>query len=196
MPKIFSTEKKQALYALLKKNCLRLMKESGYKGLSIRELARLTGISAGTFYNFYPSKEALLLAMMGDCREALQARFAALARGGRGVGREEFVELYFDFFVADTENVLRYLSRDDLTALLLRADGGGTAETIQSGMAGNAAFLRNPKRNINFNAVMNLTQLINLCLENKDLLVEDELNNTIKTLLNNIADEIFEEDAE
>ena len=62
-------------------------------------------------------------------------------------------------------------------------------------MEKNIKYIDKPKKNINFNAVINFTQLIHLCLENSDLLVNEEIDNTIKKLLENLADEIFEEEA-
>ena len=75
MPKIFSDAKKQFLYKSIKQNCIDLMCKKGYKQLNIRELAKITGISTGTFYNFYDSKEALILSIMEDAQRDLENRF-------------------------------------------------------------------------------------------------------------------------
>ena len=53
MPKIFSDARKQSLYKIIKQNCINLIREKGYKQHNIKELAKTTGISTGTFYNFY-----------------------------------------------------------------------------------------------------------------------------------------------
>lgn len=195
MPKIFSTDKKQMLHELLKENCVNLMKDSGYKGLNIRDLAKTTGISAGTFYNFYHSKEALILEIMNDCQNRMQNQFLEIYQNKGGVSRTDFIDLYYDFFMTDKNNVLQYLSRDDLTALLLRSDKKITLETAKNIILQNINLLSNPREHINLNAVINFTQLINLCIENKDLLVEEELTSTIEKLLDNLADELFQEAA-
>lgn len=193
MPKIFSTDKKQLLHELLKENCVNLIKDSGYKSLNIRDLAKTTGISAGTFYNFYHSKEDLILEIMNDCQNRLQNQFLEIYQNKGGVSRIDFIDLYYDFFMTDKNNVLQYLSRDDLTALLLRSDKKITLETAKNIILQNINLLSNPREHINLNAVINFTQLINLCIENKDLLVEEELTSTIKKLLDNLADELFQE---
>lgn len=192
MPKIFSTDKKQMLYQLLKQNCIVLLKEGGYKNLNIRDLTRKTGISAGTFYHFYSSKEELILKIINDCQERLQKQFTELYQTKGGISRNDFIDLYYTFFVMDKDNILQYLSRDDLTSLLLRSDETVSSNTLKNMIMKNINFLIHPKETINLNAVINFTQLLNFCIQNKDLLVEDELTNTMKKLVENIADELFE----
>lgn len=55
-------------------------------------------------------------------------------------------------------------------------------------------YIDKPKKNINFNAVINFIQLVNLCLQNSDLLVKGEIESTVKKLLENITEQIFEEE--
>lgn len=193
MPKIFSQDKKQQLYDLLKKNCILLMRERGYKGFNIRDLSRMTGISSGTFYHFYPSKEALIFSIMIDCQNRLQDQFALVYRNQGSVSRIDFINLYYHFFMIDESNILRYLSRDDLTMLFLRSNQNGSQDSIKDRMKANIQYIKKPKDNINFNAVINLIQIINLCIENSDLLIKEEFVNTIYRLLDNMADEIFME---
>lgn len=195
MPKIFSTEEKQKLYEMLKQNCLVLIKKRGYKGFNIRDLTRMTGISAGTFYHFYPSKENLIFEVMQDCQDRLKAQFMEIYKSKGCIGRQEFIDLYNTFFVTDKNNILRYLARDDLTSLFLHSGRKMTFETVENLIVHNLGFLSSPKENVNFNAVINFTQLINLCIENRDLLVEEELTGTINRLLENIADELFKKEA-
>ena len=195
MPKIFSDAKKQFLYKSIKQNCVDLMCKKGYKQLSIRELAKITGISTGTFYNFYDSKEALILSIMEDAQRDLENRFWKLLECNRKITKVEFIDLYSFFFLRDEKNIFRYLSRDDLTAILLRVEKKQSFDAIKISMEKNIKYIDKPKKNINFHAVINFIQLIHLCIENSDLLVKEEIENTVKKLLENLADEIFEEEA-
>ena len=195
MPKIFSDAKKQFLYKSIKQNCIDLMCKKGYKQLNIRELAKITGISTGTFYNFYDSKEALILSIMEDAQRDLENRFWKLLECNRKITKAEFIDLYSFFFLRDKKNIFRYLSRYDLTAILLRAEKKQSFDAIKISMEKNIKYIDKPKKNINFHAVINFTQLIHLCIENSDLLVKEEIENTVKKLLENLADEIFEEES-
>lgn len=195
MPKVFSPDKKQQLFDLLKKNCILLMKERGYKGFNIRDLSSRTGISSGTFYHFYASKEALIFSIMMDCQNNLQNQFIKLFRNTGSVTRHDFIDLYFDFFMKDENNILRYLSRDDLTMLFLRSNQNQSKESIIDLMNANIQFIKHPKEKINYDAVINWIQIINLCIENNDLLIKEEFVNIIYRLLENMADEIYKEGA-
>lgn len=194
MPKIFSEEKKRYLYRQLKENCVALMKEKGYRGFNIRDLAKMTGISPGTFYHFFASKEALILEIMKDCQNRLYQRFLDIYKLSGGVGREDFLKLYYCFFVEEEQNLYRYLSRDDLTALCLRSDHPFPLEAVKRAMLENAKLLVHPRKDINLNAVLNFIQLINLCIENRDILIQEEWTHTVERLLHNMAEEIFEEE--
>ena len=120
MPKIFSDARKQSLYKIIKQNCINLIREKGYKQLNIRELAKTTGISTGTFYNFYNSKEDLILSIMEESQHNLENRFFKILECNGKITKSEFIDLYSFFFLRDEKNIFRYLSRDDLTAILLR----------------------------------------------------------------------------
>lgn len=94
----------------------------------------------------------------------------------------------------DESNIFRYLSRDDLTTILLRADRSQPFENIRTSMEKNIMYIDKPKKNINFNAIINFIQLVNLCLQNSDLLVKEEIESTVKKLLENNTEQIFEEE--
>lgn len=194
MPKIFSEHQKQLLYKMLKDNSINLIQKKGYKNLTIRDLTKISGISTGTFYHFYNSKEDLILAVIEEVQHNLENRFLKFFECDGIITKSKFIDLYYFFFMEDKTNILRYLSRDDITTILLRAKKKQSFETAKISIARNMKYLDKPKQTINFDAVINFIQLINLCLENSDLLVKDEMGNTIRRLLENIADEIFEGD--
>lgn len=97
MPKIFSDARKQSLYKIIKQNCINLIREKGYKQLNIRELAKTTGISTGTFYNFYNSKEDLILSIMEESQHNLENRFFKILECNGKITKSGFVKLVVIF---------------------------------------------------------------------------------------------------
>ena len=79
--------------------------ELGYETATVRDIIRRAGLAAGTFYNYYRSKEEVFAALADDGAR----RFAPILKGlrGHGHGFETFVKLaitaYFGF-LADEHN--------------------------------------------------------------------------------------------
>jgi AcrR family transcriptional regulator len=73
--------------------------ELGYEAATVRDIIRRTGLAAGTFYNYYRSKEEVFAALADDGAR----RFAPILKGlrGKGTNFEEFVRqaifAYFEF---------------------------------------------------------------------------------------------------
>jgi AcrR family transcriptional regulator len=79
--------------------------EIGYETATVRDIIRRAGLAAGTFYNYFRSKEEVFAALADDGAR----RFAPILKGLRGHGHsfETFVQLaiaaYFNF-LADEHN--------------------------------------------------------------------------------------------
>lgn len=80
--------------------------ELGYETATVRDIIRRTGLAAGTFYNYYRSKEEVFAALADDGAR----RFAPILKGlrGRGLSFEDFVEsaigAYFSFIADEHKN--------------------------------------------------------------------------------------------
>ena len=80
--------------------------ELGYETATVRDIIRRAGLAAGTFYNYYRSKEEVFAALSDDGAR----RFAPILKGLRGQGHsfETFVHLaitaYFGFLADEHEN--------------------------------------------------------------------------------------------
>jgi AcrR family transcriptional regulator len=80
--------------------------EIGYETATVRDIIRRAGLAAGTFYNYYRSKEEVFAALADEGAR----RFAPILKGLRGHGHsfETFVELaiaaYFGFLADEHKN--------------------------------------------------------------------------------------------
>jgi AcrR family transcriptional regulator len=80
--------------------------ELGYETATVRDIIRRTGLAAGTFYNYYRSKEEVFAALADDGAR----RFAPILKSLRGKGSsfEEFVRAaiyaYFEFMADEHES--------------------------------------------------------------------------------------------
>ena len=80
--------------------------ELGYEAATVRDIIRRTGLAAGTFYNYYRSKEEVFAALADDGAR----RFNPILKSLRGQGHsfETFVQLaigaYFNFLADEHRN--------------------------------------------------------------------------------------------
>ena len=89
--------------------------ESGYEASSIRDVVRRTGLAAGTFYNYFPDKESVLLALLTDRADELRERLSLARARAR-----DFESLVADAFLV----YFAFLAEDPATLELLRRNAG------------------------------------------------------------------------
>ncbi len=72
----------------------RVLRERGIAGATTKEIARAAGLSEGSLYNYFASKEALFLAVLGERLLPFFTLVCALqARAGSGTVRGNLAEL-------------------------------------------------------------------------------------------------------
>ena len=104
----------------------------GFEAATTREIAAAAGIAVGTLFNYFPSKEAIVMAMVAEALDKARRRFEAGPRG------ESLVEDLFAFIAAELRGLrpLRGCLRPVLeTALspLVRANASPDGEAIRIG---------------------------------------------------------------
>gem|GEM_PF-222841 len=77
MPRPFTDSERDAIRRRLHVAGRDLFARRGLRATTVEALARAAGISKGAFYLFYPSKEALFLALMEEIEVQIQARLEA-----------------------------------------------------------------------------------------------------------------------
>ena len=79
--------------------------EQGYEAASVRDIIRRTDLASGTFYNYFPDKDAIFVALIDETGEQARRRVRAARRSARTAS--EFVEggyrAFFEFIVEEPE---------------------------------------------------------------------------------------------
>ena len=97
--------------------------ELGYGAAGVREVVRRTGLAPGTFYNYFPDKEAVFRALVDEFAHEVQARMRE-ARA-RATTAEEFVHdgfLAFFEFIAENPEMFRLVRRNAGTIPVITED--------------------------------------------------------------------------
>jgi AcrR family transcriptional regulator len=103
----------------------------GYDAASVRDIVARTDLAPGTFYNYFPDKRSVLLALTGEAaREAGQRIREARARAS---SLEELAEqgfrAYFEFIAGD-RTMFALMRRNVSTLRALGVDETGFAEGV------------------------------------------------------------------
>jgi len=79
--------------------------EDGYEAAGVRDIIRRTDLASGTFYNYFPDKEAIFRALVEDTGREARRRVRAARRRARTA--REFVEggfgAFFEYIVEDPQ---------------------------------------------------------------------------------------------
>jgi AcrR family transcriptional regulator len=79
--------------------------EEGYGAASVRDIIRRTDLASGTFYNYFPDKDAIFVALISEVGEEARRRVRIARRSARTA--EDFVvggyRAFFEFIVEDPE---------------------------------------------------------------------------------------------
>jgi AcrR family transcriptional regulator len=77
--------------------------ECGYDAAAVRHIVARTELAPGTFYNYFPDKESIFRALVGDSIAGVRERLRVARRNARSI--EEFVggayRAYFEAMAAD-----------------------------------------------------------------------------------------------
>ena len=79
--------------------------ELGYEAAGVRDIIRRTDLASGTFYNYFPDKEAIFVALIAETGEEARRRVREARRSARTAA--EFVDggyrAFFEFIVEEPE---------------------------------------------------------------------------------------------
>lgn len=106
---------------------LEVFAERGYGEATIRDLIRASGLSTGTFYNYFPDKEAVLRALVD--RSATELRAILHERRIAATGPEDFVVGGFRAF-------FEYMTSDPTFFTLLSRNAGAVRQMLDEPILG------------------------------------------------------------
>jgi AcrR family transcriptional regulator len=115
--------RKAANRAVLLQAALEAFGELGYGAAGVRDVVRRTPLASGTFYNYFPDKEAVFRALVEEVGEEVGRRVAA-ARAAASTPRAFIEDAYrasFEYMVADPRR-FAFLRRNAGTIRLLFDD--------------------------------------------------------------------------
>lgn len=102
--------------AAIKSAALSLFAQHGYGAVSMRMIADAVGVNPGTLYNHFPSKQALLVALMTGHLDALQAAYQEFDHASDPVAAlEDFARFHVRYHISRPDDV--FIAYMELRAL-------------------------------------------------------------------------------
>jgi AcrR family transcriptional regulator len=122
MPRAFNDEERKRIRARLIEAGKRLINRVGAKGITVDEAAQAAGISKGSFYSFFPSREDFILSVFESWEEQYRSALFREVLEGSGTARQRLERFFL--------GALEILEREPGLAHL----GSGEIERIREGL--------------------------------------------------------------
>ncbi len=194
MPRIFSDEDRAAIRRKLLDLGLRELERGGFRKCAVEELAASAGIAKGTFYRFFPSKEAffyeVMLAIRDGNRDMMRRALLDPAVDRRAVAdflfeRYTTVKTVFDYFTMDEMNIVfRKLPGK-------RAESESQSESF---LAELLAGMRGVNKDIDKHIVLSVLNILAMSASNATLVISGDKAATIRYLADGLARYMFREE--
>lgn len=204
MPRAFNESERDRIEARLLETGRRLFERQGLRKTNVAELAAAAGIGKGSFYLFYPSKEALFMAISDrfetQIKAALGLELEALRRDGadaRTLLRRYFA-LHFEAF--ERHPFLALLGdRAELEPLLLRVGPERFAAERERDAAFFAKLIASWQREgvvdpeLDPRAVSALSRAVLALIQGRDLIGDDDWPGMVELVIDAFASRLATE---
>lgn len=136
-------KKNDELRTILLQHARALMQEEGLDAVNIRALAQRAGIATGTVYNYFASKDEILLALTRQSWQEALLELDRTIQGGSFLAQVEQIYLFLQEHIAgDVGIMMRNLTRVEATAQAnMRAMTDMLARNLVQRMAQDPALL-------------------------------------------------------
>ncbi|WP_182301626.1 TetR/AcrR family transcriptional regulator [Cohnella cholangitidis] len=129
--------RKQQLKEQIFSEAIRLFKERGYDNVTVEEIVQRCGVAKGTFFNYFPKKEGLLLHLGRSQLETLKQILEK--HGGAGDPREKisliFRQLLSRYREQSDSELLRLVISETIRSALLMKEQTDHITLFQQGLA-------------------------------------------------------------
>ncbi len=169
-----------------------LLKKYGMTHMSVAKITEAAGIGVSTFYNFFPSKEAYVYAVLQYRRKIIPELIKKALNGKEKAGPEE-TRTYLKFMMDEKYSVFPSLSPEDEKRLLDMLPEQAGPDLQRETEIGTMFFqqMEGVRPDMNFALVTNLIKLYVLGAEGREMLHDVAYEETMERMRDLILYEIF-----
>lgn len=164
----------------------------GITHLRVEDVTSAVGVAKGTFYSFFPSKEAFVAAMVASSRQDAMDALVTMQDKGDGLSPEDMRRWLVAMWHSE-KNIFRRIGMDDYEYLVGRDPGFDRfdPDTDRRVMGEVLRHFAGVRDGCDWRVVANLQKGLALMLLNRNGLHEDALDATIDAMINAMLAEVF-----
>lgn len=190
MPKIFSEQEREIIRMKLINAGMEELENKSYRNIAVDSLAAEVGIAKGTFYNFFPSKEAYFYAVMQFVKEKNRNELKELLLCEK-IQKDEIVSCLYHRYTK-IKTVYDYFSPEEIKIIVRKlpdSDGADDSVEFAEWICENLSVSDKEKK---AKIIVNMCNIMAMAASNRDMLEPCAYEETIFIFCNAIADYILE----
>lgn len=120
MATAFSNQERELIKAALNEAAKDCLRQYGVRKTTVDELIHRTGISKGSFYNFYDSKEALIFHVLEEYQMSLINELLVELEESEQLGVDTFTELVYGLYQKVSDSFIMTIIKNQEFDVLMR----------------------------------------------------------------------------
>lgn len=198
MATAFTDEEKGIIRKKLHKVAKECLQRYGIRKTTVDQMAEMAGISKGSFYNFYSSKEMLFFTVLEEYQiDTMNRLTKQLAQTTSQIGTEQFARLLYDFYQDFRHSFVYTVFKNHEIELLIRKlpkEVIANHRLIDDRMAEKVVSRINIKETISVEIISALFRTIAMSILHIEEIGEKQFDTILKLLIQGIVEQIAKEE--
>ena len=197
MATAFTAEEKEVIRKKLHKVAKECLQRYGVKKTTVDQMAAMTDISKGSFYNFYSSKEMLFFAVLEEYQIDVMDRLTEQLGMEAKIDTNRLVELLYDFYQDFRYSFMYTIFKNHEMELLVRKlprEVIANHHLIDDRMVKKIVSRINIRENVSLEIVSALFRTIAMTILHIKEIGEKQFDTTLKLVIQGIVEQITKED--
>ena len=197
MATAFTAEEKEVIRKKLHKVAKECLQRYGVKKTTVDQMAAMTDISKGSFYNFYSSKEMLFFAVLEEYQIDVMNRLTEQLGMETKIDTNRLVQLLYDFYQDFRYSFMYTIFKNHEMELLIRKlpkEVITNHHLIDDRMVKKIVSRIDIRENVSVEIVSALFRTIAMTILHIEEIGEEQFDTTLKLVIQGVVEQITKED--
>ena len=197
MATAFTAEEKEVIRKKLHKVAKECLQRYGVKKTTVDQMAAMTDISKGSFYNFYSSKEMLFFAVLEEYQIDVMDRLTEQLDMEAKIDTNRLVQLLYDFYQDFRYSFMYTIFKNNEMELLIRKlpkEVITNHHLIDDRMVKKIVSRIDIRENVSVEIVSALFRTIAMTILHIEEIGEKQFDITLKLVIQGVVEQITKED--